>query len=142
MCACCLLLLSIACATCRSRLTHWAHSVCTAHTQQVRRCSHGPHTRIPLHTALSWHHHLRCPAIPFYSATCCRACGGAAASVHCWWQVLIGVKLCLKAVRCVCMVTAAGIAVCSFPFKLKDKDGQPLPHQRGVAYGAMLGACR
>ncbi|WIA16699.1 hypothetical protein OEZ85_013356 [Tetradesmus obliquus] len=34
----------------------------------------------------------------------------------------------------------AGIAAGSFPFKLKDKDGQPLSHQRGVAYGALLGA--
>lgn len=36
----------------------------------------------------------------------------------------------------------AGIAVGSFPEKLLDANGKPLPYQRGVAFGANLGAIR
>lgn len=36
----------------------------------------------------------------------------------------------------------SGVALGGFPHKLVDADGQPLPYQRGVAYGAKLGAIR
>lgn len=36
----------------------------------------------------------------------------------------------------------SGIAVGGFPHKLKDDEGNLLPYQRGVAYGAKLGAIR
>lgn len=36
----------------------------------------------------------------------------------------------------------AGIAVGSFPDKLLDQNGSPLPYQRGVAYEALLGAIK
>jgi hypothetical protein len=36
----------------------------------------------------------------------------------------------------------SGIAVGGFPHKLKDRRGNVLPYQRGVAFGAKLGAIR
>jgi hypothetical protein len=36
----------------------------------------------------------------------------------------------------------SGIALGGFPHKLKDTDGNVLPYQRGVAFGAKLGAIR
>lgn len=36
----------------------------------------------------------------------------------------------------------SGIAVGGFPHKLKDQQGNVLPYQRGVAFGAKLGAIR
>jgi hypothetical protein len=36
----------------------------------------------------------------------------------------------------------SGVALGGFPQKLLDADGKPLPFQRGVAFGAKLGAIR